>query len=112
MSTTIETIGRQAPTALLAVVQHINDHDLGAPLTIHSPTAASPWFTVSVVSTNLPAWEASGLDEIDRSVELRTGTAAGRRWERVEIDARLQPHGIRVHLVALRPLPLVQAVPA
>lgn len=101
---TTTTIERHAPTALLALVQHLNDHGLGSPLSIHAPTAACPYFDVTIVSTALEAWARSGLAIDETLVEPRDSRIAGRRWERVQVDGRLEPHGIRVRLVTHRPV--------
>lgn len=101
---TTATTERQAPVALLAVVQHINDHDLGAPLSIFPPINGAPYFCLTVVSTSLTAWLESGFvpDRLER--EEKPGRIAGRVWERLQYDGTLQPHGIRVQLVTRRPL--------
>lgn len=98
------TIQKQAPTALLALVQHIHEHALGTPLSITAPTTAAPYFDVSVPSHAVDAWVARGL-EVDKihTRPLTAGNIGGRPWERVEITGRLQPHGIRVCLSAARP---------
>lgn len=115
MTTTPTPVERQAPTALLALVQHIHDHQLGMPLTIHAPATAAPYFSLAVMSASLPAWVASGLAVTTEIAEPRTNTVNGHRWERVQIDGLLQPYGIRVQLVAHRTVaapPALHAVSA
>jgi hypothetical protein len=104
-SPAIETIGRQAPTALLAIVQHINDHQLGVPLSIHAPTDAAPAFGITVASYGLDAWAASGFDVTHEHTELVGGRVLGSRWERVVQDGLLQPYGVRVRLTSHRAVP-------
>lgn len=111
MSTHTDTVERQAPTALLALVQHIVDHKLGAPLTIHTPSAASPYFTVAITSGSFEAWTAAGLvaDEVEAHT-VGDGPIGGRFWERVTVVGRLLPHGIKVRVTYSRPLPVQPAV--
>lgn len=97
------TVTLQASTALLALVQHIHDHDLGAPLTIHSPSTASPHFTVSVVASSYDAWVASGFTPTDTTTHRIGQPISGRRWEQVTTTGLLQPYGIRLVLKCARP---------
>ncbi|GEP38847.1 hypothetical protein NPS01_25100 [Nocardioides psychrotolerans] len=99
------TVTLQAPTALLALVQHIHDHGLGAPLTIHSPSTASPCFTVSVVAASYDAWVASGFTATDTTSHPVGQRISGKRWEQVATTGLLQPYGIRLVLKFTRPRP-------
>ncbi|WP_193613122.1 hypothetical protein [Nocardioides lijunqiniae] len=108
MSTTAtpSNVERQAPTALLAVVQHIHDHDLGVPLSIAPPSTASPFFTIGIVADSIDAWVGSGLAVDVDAIESRPigGRISGRLWERITTPGRLLPYGIRVNLMYSRPL--------
>lgn len=97
------TVQRQTPTALLALVQHIHDHGLGAPLTIHSPSTASPHFTVSVAASSYDAWVASGFDSTDMASHPLGQAVGAKRYEHVVHTGLLQPHGIRIVLKFARP---------
>jgi hypothetical protein len=112
MSTRTDTVTRQSPTALLALVQHINDHGLGTPLTIHSPSTASPYFTVAITSGSIDAWTAAGLvvDEVEAH-QVGDGPIAGKLWERVTCTGRVLPHGIRVRVTFSRPMPAQPPAP-
>lgn len=99
------TVTLQAPTALLALVQHINDHGLGAPLTIHSPSTASPHFTVGIVAASYDAWVNSGFDSTDMASHPLGQAVGTKRYEHVVHTGLLQPYGIRLVLKFARPRP-------
>lgn len=104
-----QLIARQAPDALLALVQHIRDHRLGMPLNIAPPTGATPFFSLSVASFSLDAWMASPLMEVlDVEVAPSGVTGIGGQYEHVTVTARFAGL-IPVQLVALRHL--LAAVP-
>lgn len=105
MHGTPSTIHRQAGTALLAVIQHITDHELGTPVSIVTPTVWEPHVSLFVASTDLDRWldpETSGFIVEDSQTMKIAGLIAGRRAERMIIAGRLETLGIRVRLTAVR----------
>lgn len=96
------TAERQAPTALLALVQHIHAHSLSMPMSINRPTHAGAPFLLTVPADSLDGWTASGLQVTNERTEPRFDLAGRLSWERVQLDGLLDPHGIRVQLVAAR----------
>lgn len=118
MEETSTTIHRQAGTALLAVVQHLHQHQLGTPVSITTPTLWEPHVSLFIESRDLDRWldeETSGFIVLDIDSHELAGRIAGRRHERLLITGRLETLGIRVRLTAVRPmadLAVVRTLPA
>ena len=114
MHGTTNTIYQQATTALLAVAQHIRDHELGAPVSITMPTPWEPHLSLFISSRDLDDW----LDEtrsdfvIDTTTVEDTGSLmAGRQHERLVIMGRLTTLGIRLRITAIREIRSLAVVP-
>lgn len=106
MHGTTSTIHRQASAALLAVVQHIHDRQLGCPVSITSPTQWEPFVSLFVEARSLDRWldeTTSGFVVEHTDTRLLAGRIGGRRNERVLITGHLQAFGLRVRLTAVRP---------
>lgn len=101
------TIQRQASTALLAVAQHLHDHQLGTPVSITTPTVWEPCMSLFIESGTLNRWldtPTSGfVADHTESTEL-AGRIGGARHERLLVTGRLEALGLRVRLTAVRPI--------
>lgn len=114
MHGTTSTIQRQASTALLAVVQHIHDRQLGCPVSITTPTQWERFVSLFVEARSLDRWldeDTSGFVAEHTDIRPLAGRIGGRRNERVLITGHLQPLGLRVRLTAVRPATELLVVP-
>lgn len=107
-----DTVAKQAPTALLALVHHIHENGLGVPQTINAPTVHTPYFGIDVAHFALDAWTERGLVIDDVETYPMPGRTAGTRYERVIVTGRLAALGIRVQISSCRALPRLVAVSA
>lgn len=115
MHGTTSTIHQQAGTALLAVVQHLHDQQLGTPVSITTPSPFEPNLSLFIESRDLPRWldtEISGLTVDHEEAHEIAGRIGGRRHERVVLTGRLAPFGIRIRLTAVRAIADLTAVPS
>lgn len=99
-------IERQSPIGWQALVEHMAAHGLGSPQSITAPSAASPYFAITVPSMGFDAWVVRGLavDDVQTRPVAGGEPIGGRCWERVEVTGRLIDLGIRVKITAHRPV--------